>query len=146
MRTYALLFILALFSGALFGQDDVPAVVKNAFAGQFAGAESVNWEDPEDGVYEVEFEQGGKEMMAKFDAGGNWLETEVEIAEADLPEAVKQAIAAQFAGYKIDKVETEATPEMPLAYKVRFEQDDSEVTATFSAEGEVLKKKEKPGK
>lgn len=143
MKSFAMLCVTALFSGALTAQDEVPAVVKDAFAGRFPGAQFVEWEDPEDDIYEVDFEQDGKDMMAKFDAAGNWVETEVEITETDLPAAVWQAVASQFSGYKIGKVETESTPERPVAYKLKLEQDGSEVKVTFSAEGEVLKKKEK---
>ncbi len=138
-----MLCILPLFSGVLFAQDEVPAAVKDAFAGRFPTARFVEWEDPKDDVYEVDFEQDGKDMMAKFDAGGNWVETEVEITETELPKAVWQAITTQFAGYKIDKVETESTPERALAYKVRLKQDGSEAKVTFGENGEVLKKKEK---
>ncbi|MCO6492237.1 MAG: PepSY-like domain-containing protein [Phaeodactylibacter sp.] len=142
MERFALLAALAVFSSTLYAQDDVPPTVKEAFAARFAGAGFAEWEDPEDGVYEVDFELDGKDMMAKFDANGNWVETETEITETDLPEAVWQAITSQYAGYKIDKVETEATPERPLAYKIKLEQDDKKVKVTFSADGEVLKKKE----
>ena len=145
MKKYALPGILVLFSGALLAQAAVPVVVETAFAGRFPGAVYVEWEDVKDGIYEVDFEQDGKDMMTKFDADGNWVETEIEIAETNLPEAVWKAITTQFAGYSIDKVETESKPERELAYKVRLKRDDAEVKVTFSTEGEVLKKKEKSG-
>ena len=145
MKRYALLGILALFAGALLAQEEVPAVVEAAFAAHFPGAGFIEWEDVKDGIYEVDFEQDGKDMMAKFDADGNWVETEIEITETELPEAVWKAITAQFAGYSIDKVETEATTERPLAYKVRLKQKHAEMKVTFSTDGEILKKKEKSG-
>ena len=136
---------LTLFAGALLAQEAVPAVVETAFAARFPGAGFIEWEDVKDGIYEVDFEQDGKDMMAKFDTDGNWMETEIEIVETELPEAVWKAITSQFAGYSIDKVETEATTERPLAYKVRLKQKNAEVKVTFSIDGQILKKKEKSG-
>ncbi|MCB0596377.1 MAG: PepSY-like domain-containing protein [Lewinellaceae bacterium] len=140
MRIIAFFFTMALFSGTLVAQDDAPAALKEAFAERFPNAKSVEWEDPEDGVYEVEFKQDKREMTANFGENGDWLETEVEIEQEELPATVKEAIARQFSDLEFDKAETVSSPERDLVYEVVFEQDETTVKVTFSPEGEVLDK------
>ena len=91
--------------------------------------------------WEAEFKMDGKEMSANFKADGTWAETETEIKTADLPQAVKDAIAAQFAGYEMEEASMVETPEMAAAYEVELEKGETTIEAMFSADGTVLKQK-----
>jgi putative PepSY-like beta-lactamase-inhibitor len=139
-----LIAVIGLFSFTVAtNKTEVPRVVKEAFAKKYPDAQKVKWEEEEEGEYEAEFKLMGKEMSANFKADGTWLETEVEIKTKDLPQTVKDAIATQFSGYKIEEAEQLETPDSPLSYEVSLEneKDDVELTAVFSVDGILLKKK-----
>ena len=58
-------------------EAEVPAAVKSAFNARYPGASAVEWEkeiDSNKTVYEVEFKQNKKEIKAKFDANGNFID------------------------------------------------------------------------
>jgi len=83
-----------------------PAVVTKAFAEKFKGAEKAKWDQEESTEWEVEFMLAGKEASASFDLAGKWLETETEVATADLPASVKTAIDKQYPGCKYGEAST----------------------------------------
>lgn len=124
-------------------RPNVPQAVLDAFAGKFPQAQHVKWEEEHEDEYEAEFKINKMEMSANFKADGTWLETEMEIKKAQLPEAVKQAIAKQFPGFDIEEAEQVETPDQPLAYEVELEGHDTEVEAVFKADGTLLKKEMK---
>ena len=73
-------------------ESDVPAAVKNAFTSMYPSASAVKWE-MENTQYEGEFKESGVETSAIFDASGNYVQTEVEIAVKSLPGAVSEYIS-----------------------------------------------------
>jgi len=89
------MLLIALFALAqtTFAQaSKVPQAVKTALAQAYPNATDVDWE-LEDGKYEAEIDmEGGKEMSLLYDASGSLLETEVEIAFSELPQAVQAAL------------------------------------------------------
>ena len=106
MKKLFVLFALALAVISCDEQkikdEEVPAIVKEAFQKQFPSAKEPEWEK-EDGKFEVSFEQDGKEMSAVFTPGNGALEeTEVEIKKEDLP---AQALAYISQNYKDEKIQ-----------------------------------------
>lgn len=81
----------------------VPAEVKTAFAQKFPGAKAT-WEKENAKEYEAAFTMNGKEASANFLANGSWVETEMEISNAELPAAANKAIMAKYPGAVIEKV------------------------------------------
>ncbi len=88
---------------------DLPAVVKSAFTQKFPSSTSVKWGKEGDNEWEAEFKMGGKEYSANFDNKGQWLETEYEISESEIPTAVKASLDKQFASFKISESEISET-------------------------------------
>jgi hypothetical protein len=87
---------------------ELPKVVRDAARAKFPRAEIVGAaREKEDGktTYEVMFKQAGRSIDATLSQDGKILEVEREIDDADLPRAVKKAIAARFPGARIAKVE-----------------------------------------
>ncbi len=72
-----------------------PAKVKKAFETKFPGATAVKWGKENSKEWEAEFSVDSVKMSANFAVDGTWLETETEIAAAELPEAVAAAIKTQ---------------------------------------------------
>jgi hypothetical protein len=79
--------------------SDVPQVVKNAFTKSYPGL-SVEWEK-EKGNYEAGFKKEGQTMSATFEPNGNFLESEVNIRESELPHAALSYIKTNYKDKKI---------------------------------------------
>ena len=105
------------------GKKAAPAAVQTAFKTKFPTVQKAKWDVEEEGEWEAEFKTGGKEMSAIFKADGTWLETETEIKTANLPQAVKNALAAQFAGSKIEEANLVEMPGQPTAYEVELRKE-----------------------
>ncbi|MCB0520025.1 MAG: PepSY-like domain-containing protein [Lewinellaceae bacterium] len=129
------------FSSSCAQKQAAPAAVQSAFKAKFADVQKAKWEMEDEGEWEAEFKMNGKEMSANFKADGTWLETETEIKTADLPQAVKDAIAAQFSGYKMEEASLVETPDMAAAYEVELEKGETTIEALFKADGTLVKQK-----
>jgi len=117
---------------------NVPEAVKSAFAQRFPKAEGTKWELEDKTDYEAGFKQAGVKYSAKFSATGAWMETEHKIKKEALPELVQKALAANYAGYKVEGAEQAETPE-GMFYEVDLEKGEQEMEVLFSADGKVVK-------
>jgi hypothetical protein len=118
--------------------DEVPAPIKQAFAKKFPAATSVKYEMLKND-HEVTFNDKGVEMAADYNSSGEWLETETEIKESDLPKEVIASVAKNFAGYKISEVVKVETKNKGLIYQIDLKIDKVGFEARFSPKGNVLK-------
>jgi hypothetical protein len=119
--------------------EKVPAAVKQAFAKKFPAATDAKYE-MEKKDYEITFKDKGVEMSANYSTIGKWLETETAITESNLPEEVSNAIAKDFAGFKISEVAKIETPDKPIIYEMDLKKSNEGYKAQFSPKGDVLKK------
>ncbi len=151
-----LIILIGMFGVSMAAnKTEIPKAVKEAFSKKYPTAEKVKWDTEENGEeateendeeeYEVKFKLKGNKTTAKFKTDGSWLETETNIKNADLPQAVKTAVTAQFAGYELDEAELVETPELAKAYEVKLKdkKNDAEVKALFSEDGKLLRQKVK---
>ncbi len=96
-----ILFLSAILLAATTGMQaasnkgNPPEAVRTAFQQKFPGVTDVDWEKEKNGSWEAEFEQNDVEISASFSTAGQWLETEKEIEVAELPAAVRTALAGQ---------------------------------------------------
>lgn len=135
--------IMAVVSLSACGQNkDVPAKVKTAFEQKFPTAQKVNWDKENETEWEAEFKMNGEEYSANFTTDGKWMETEYEIEESDLPQAVKQTLDNEFAGYDIEEVEISETPDGKV-YEFALEEGETELEVAISPNGKVVKKEVK---
>ena len=139
------LAIICLGSSAAYAQkiseDKVPAMVVTNFKKQFAKASKPQWE-MEEADFEVNFKNNGVEYSAKYDKQGNWLETEQEIKNTELPAAVKNAIEKEFPKAEIEESEKVSYPNQASVYELEIEHGKQKFEVQFSAEGKLLKKEE----
>jgi hypothetical protein len=87
---------------------DVPAAVKATIEAQKPGQHPKAVSSEKDNgktVYEAEFESNGKTSSLNIGENGAVLESETEIAIADLPAAVTAAIKSEFAGATVELAE-----------------------------------------
>lgn len=116
--------------------------VRSEFNRMYPGARDVEWE-AEFGNWVVSFETGAlpnvKEHEAWFDASGNWLRTETDIRESDLPKAVKDALeASEYASpyLKIDDIDFVETPDGEF-YQVDVEVAGVEISLDVTSNGVI---------
>ena len=96
--------------------------------------------DTDDGYLEVEIRHEGREKELLFNGAGEWLRTLWEVRYAELPEAVKSAVAASdYASWQFDGADFVQTPEGEwYAVELEDERTDREVTLRVTHTGEVL--------
>ncbi|WP_170845800.1 PepSY-like domain-containing protein [Parapedobacter composti] len=144
-----ILFGLAVFCMAgmsAAAQDmhwrEVPAIVLNAFQQQFPKARQVAWERKRDGHYEAEFNTGllGRDHKAFISQEGKVLRYEEEIASYALPDAVKQRINSEFAGYRIEEAKRVTVGDR-VSYAVELESRNGDLKVEFEPDGKIRKER-----
>ncbi len=141
---FAMTFICLGASAAYaqkINEDKVPSTVLSNFKKQFTSATKTQWE-MEEADFEVNFKNSGVEYSAKYDKQGNWLETEQEIKNAELPAAVKSALEKKFPKAEIEETEKVTYPKKATVYEMEIEKGKQKFEVQFSAEGALLKKEE----
>lgn len=135
--------ILAVFSFSACGQSkDVPAKVKTAFEQKFPTAQKVKWDKENEAEWEAEFKMNGEKYSANFTTDGQWMETEYEIEKSTIPQAVKQTLDNEFAGYDIEEAEISETTDGKV-YEFALDKDETELEVAILPDGKVVKKEVK---
>jgi hypothetical protein len=123
--------------------DKIPPAVTAAFNTKFPKAEKVKWEMEDKKDFEANFKIGTVEQSATFNPEGKWVETETEIEASQLPQAIQQAVAKQFAGYKTKEASQVENEKNGSLYEVEVAKGKEIVEISFSPKGDVLGKKVK---
>ena len=140
-KKIAALALTVLGVCTVFAQDidpnNVPEKLKQNFEQNYPQANDVEWEM--DGQsYKVEFDNNKQEHEIWYTADGNTTKTEVEITEADLPNAITSVITSKYAGYKVESVE-KTTVNGSSTYDVELEKGwNDEKDVVFDENGKVL--------
>jgi hypothetical protein len=104
MKTSLLLIIISWFTSCTNAQsvkeDKVPAAVVSAFHKMYSAVKDYEWE-MEDGNYEAEMDNGKMEASVVFDAVGNLMMTEKEIALSGLPSGCATYVSKKYPGATI---------------------------------------------
>lgn len=118
--------------------------VRTQFKDMYPDARDVEWE-AERGLWQVSFETGTppavKEHEAWYDANGNWIRTETDILASELPQSVKDAIAAsEYASAVIlhDDIEYVTTPSGDY-YSLELMYNGVKIRLNVTEGGEVSK-------
>ncbi|WP_339868969.1 PepSY-like domain-containing protein [uncultured Algoriphagus sp.] len=120
--------------------EEVPDAVKTAFSQKFPTAKKVSWDMESATEWEAEFKLEGNEYSANFLADGTWQETEYEIKKADIPEAIKQTLTQDFAGFKIEEAEISEKADGSV-YELAVEKGEEEWELVFDINGKLIEKK-----
>ncbi len=119
--------------------EKIPETVLNAFNQKFPNAKKVEWEMENDKEWEAEFKMNGKEYSANFSVIGEWLETEYEIKESQIPKEVRSILDQNFKDYEIEEAEITETA-AGSSYEFEIEVDEEEFEVVINAQGELTKK------
>lgn len=132
---FSLLFIA--FVSAAFSQktaaSKVPQAVINAFTAAHPGIVAT-WEK-ENGSYEANFTESGKEMSCVLNANGHILETETAISIAGLPSAARAYVKRTYKGSVIK----EAAKIVTASGEITFEAQVGKKDLMFDEKGNFLK-------
>ena len=80
----------------------------------------VKWDKESDAEWEAEFKMDGMEYSANFLEDGTWKETEHEIEQKDIPDAVRATLDNELPGYEIEEAEISETVD-GLTYEFEVE-------------------------
>lgn len=142
----AALFIVNYASAQIIKESEVPKSVVSAFQAKFKDAKVKKWEK-EDGKYEAEFVLNKVENSAVFSADGKLLESEVEIKTSELPKAVTDYVANNYAGYKLDEAAKITSADGKITFEAEVKKGKESIDLLFDDKGTFIKKKvETPGK
>ena len=144
MKTLLLLAVGTLLTAAAYAQKlpakQVPAAVVATFKKAFPTVTAVQWEK-EAANFEAGFHQGKTEMSVVITPAGTLLETETEMAVAQLPAPVQATLTRNFKAYKVTeaaKIVTAATG--ATTYEAEVSQAGKHRDVLFNADGTEVKK------
>lgn len=140
MKTNILFALMLLLTLTGFAQDipagEVPSVVMNVFKQKFQKATNIEWERKGE-LYKVEFEISRKDHSLWINELGNVVKHKQDIRNADLPAAVKIAIAQDYKTYRIDEVEKLENGGETI-YKVELKKGSEDVDVFFDQRGKKV--------
>lgn len=140
MKTLKILAALFFVTGVAVAQDinpaDVPAAVKNAFTKEYANATDVEWEKEMEN-YQVDFDVDRMDHEVWYNASGTVVKKEQDIAETTLPQAVRDALKAGYADYRLDDIE-KVWQNNTTSYQLELEKGNEDKHVTFDANGKVI--------
>ena len=140
LMSLAICMVLVVFAYAQTIKNEAPEAAKAAFAAKYPTAQKVKWSVEKPGEFEVEFTLNKVESSALFDACGKFLESEVEIKEAALPQAVKATLMKDFAGYKLDEIEKSIDAKELTTYEMEAVKGKDKLELSFDVSGKLLSK------
>ena len=117
--------------------DKVPSAVMAAVKARFDGATIKGAEkEVADGktLYEINFTHKGRTIDAIVTESGHFIAVETMIAVKELPKAVADAVAKQYPGAAVDKVEEI----MKVSYEVFVKVNGKVVEVKLDENGKVL--------
>lgn len=120
-------------------EPSLPAsTIVNYISDNYPDAEILDY-DRQKHHTEVEILDGGVVREVYFDKDNAWLRTHTELSAQDLPDAVKQTIAAsEWAEWAIDEVENVVDKDGEY-YLVELESADKEISLRITPSGEIIK-------
>lgn len=139
---YSLVFIALFVSTSLSAQKlktyQVPEAVQSSLKNIYPDVTKTSWSKEAEG-YEAEFHHKGNETSALFDPAGSLLEEEREISRSKLPQAVRDAIAKDFVGYRICEAAI-ITVKGVTTYEAEVRKRKEHFEATYDLVGNLIKK------
>lgn len=131
------LLILCLIIVSCAQKGDVSKNAQQAFDQRFPNAKKVSWDKENSQEWEAEFKMNGKEYSANFNNDGDWLETESEIDESEVPSEVMASVKGKYPSIKIDEVnKIERKDGISYEFEVKLNGDKQEIFV--STTGEIL--------
>lgn len=137
-QAFTVLFLFVLIGCNTQTTGQVPESVKTNFQSKYPGETDPDWKKDKNGNYESKFKIDGKHYRADFSPNGDWIETERNIDEEDLPKAVRNAIKANYKKNKIVEIEEVDHAHKGLFYDVEFKINGDKKDIEFNSSGNII--------
>ncbi|SDR79442.1 PepSY-like domain-containing protein [Gramella sp. MAR_2010_147] len=121
-------------------ENSAPEAVQMSFQKKYPGENDPDWKLDDHGYWESQFKQDGEKYRADFNEDGSWIETENDIKEKNLPEAIKKEIKNNYSEYEITEVEHVVSAKYGEFYDVEFKQKGKNKDVMFRGDGTVIDK------
>lgn len=139
MKTLKILTALFFATGVAMAQDinqsDVPSAVTDAFTKEYALVTKVEWEKDTEN-YKAEFDLDRMDTEVWYNVSGTVVKKEVDITEAELPQAVRDAVKSGYADYRIDDIE-KVWQNNATSYELELEKNNEDKHVIFDEKGKV---------
>lgn len=142
MKQLSIIILLSLWMTSCSKTHEsshVPNAAIEAFNAKFPGAEKVEWEVEEEGVWEAEFVLGGSKYSSNFKEDGTWLETERQLSEDELPSDISSLLKQQFMDFEVEGAELVETPE-GKSYEIDIEKAEKLIEVIIDSQGNLSSK------
>ncbi|MFD1468517.1 PepSY-like domain-containing protein [Hymenobacter caeli] len=116
----------------------VPAAARATFKARFPTVRATTWEQ-EGGNYEAGFKMNGRTMSAVITPAGKLLETETGVAPAQLPAAVRAALARSYRTHKINEAAAIVRADGATVYEAEVTKNGRAQDVLFNADGTLTK-------
>ncbi len=116
----------------------VPAVVEEAFRAKYGDQISPQWEIDSNGFWEAGFESDGGAARADFTVQGKWVETERSVEFDDLPDAVQQAVRAEFGDRELAELEEVDSAKKGKFFDIEFKASGPNEDVEYNENGKKL--------
>lgn len=114
----------------------VPQTITDAINEMYPGATVLEFDSEKTG-FEVDILHNNIYKDVYFNTGNEWLYTEWDIKEANVPAIVMNAYkASEYKDYRIDDIDVIENP-AGISYVLELEKGNDEVKMTISAEGKI---------
>ena len=115
----------------------LPQAVTDYLNTHYAGARIVEYEI-EKGILEVDIYHDNRYKEEKFDSQNQWLYTEWEVRQSDVPAVVLETIRTQYAAYRIDDIDFIESAADGSYYLFELEQGERDIYVRVNEDGTVL--------
>ncbi len=110
----SLLAAATLFSACKDDNDDIspdnlPSNIKSAITSMYPDAR-ITEADVENNITEVDIWHENKNKEVRFNASGEWIETEYDVLRQEVPAVVLEALGTQYPDPVIDDIDCYETP------------------------------------
>lgn len=143
MKTMLMFAVAALLAGTAHAQKmtaaQVPAAAQATFKAKFPAVKTVTWEKEGDAL-EAGFKQNGKTMSAVITPAGVLQETETDMKAAELPAAVRAALARDYKAYQVKEAATIVKADGSTVYEAEVSKGGESMDVLFTADGKVAPK------
>jgi len=141
MKQLTVLLVFLLVTANIFAQDisqnNVPAVVLNAFQLKYGNASDVEWR-LEKGNYRVNFEVNGKEHQLRLDDRGKIVKHEQDLYVSEIPKVVLETVEGKVPFFDVEDAD-KITENGQTTFEINFEIDDKDHDFLINEKGTLLK-------
>lgn len=119
-------------------ESGAPVAVKKSFQKKYPNEHDPDWEQDDHGYWEAHYKKDGVHYRADFNADGSWVETENNVKEDELPDAVKKTIEENYSDREITEIEHVDNSKEGIFYDVEFKQEGKNMDVEIREDGTII--------